>query len=168
MPKIDANKTTQDTEKAKKPGFLGLDFKVGEGLPKEVWPHTDIPVFVGEKGELEWEFRPMEEVFAEQVRGLSDQQRHKWDYLWRLISQSFKALKMAELFGSPARRRFSPFLSHRLQSPPVLPKFLTQESRAIVPIKIQEHILRGAYKFRYPDVTFDEEGKAYIPQKEIV
>lgn len=164
MPKVETQKSVQDTEKTRKPGFLGLDFKVGETLPKEVWPHAEIPVKVGEKGELLWQFRPMEEVLAEQVENLSDQQKQKWDALWRMISQSFRSLKMATLFGYPVRSRYSPFLSNPLQNPPLPPQFLTQESWGIVPVKIQEQILRGATQFRYPGVTFDEEGNALLPK----
>lgn len=164
MPKVETQKPVQDTEKNRKPGFLGLDFKTGEGLPKEVWPHAEIPVKVGDKGELLWQFRPMEEVFAEQVQNLSEQQKRKWDTLWRMISQSFRTLKMAMWFGYPVRHRYFPFLSNPLQNPPLPPHFLTQESWGIVPSKIQENVLRGAYQFRYPGVTFDEKGNAYLPK----
>lgn len=164
MPKVETQKSVQDTEKNRKSGFLGLDFKVGESLPNEVWPHSGIPVKVGEKGELLWQFRPMEEVFKEQIQNLSEQQKRKWDVLWRLISKSFRTFKMAAVFGYPVRTRQTPFLSNPLQNPPLPPEFLKQESWGNIPVKIQEHVLRGAYQFRYPGVTFDAEGNAHLPK----
>lgn len=165
MSSIQVKKPADETKGPEKPGFLGLDFKVGEGLPKEIWPHK-IPVHIGEKGELEWKFRPMEEVIREQIDAFSDQQRQKMNDLLQMMLRSFRSFTMALFFGQPVKRQFaSSFFSHPLQSPPISPKMLKQESWGVVPVEIQEHLLKSAFHYRYPDAVFNEDGTISIPQE---
>lgn len=127
----------------KKPGFLGLGFRVGEALPPEVFP-SSIEHKIGEKGEILFHTQSAAEVWQEIRDHFDSYHRSKTEDIVLQIIRGWSAFKRA-LSGYPIRTVVGGWPIPSLpvwDSAQQIPK-----EWEMAPIQVQEMALESAKKF---------------------